>query len=415
MKSKVILRVSTAIIALVSVVYLFSFSPADSKSSADSKSQDPTAAVAERDVYYPGTEELAPDEMRVVALGTGMPNARPKQAAASFLVELGNGEKFIFDAGTGSSERLSAMMIPYDYLDKVFVGHLHADHIGDLDAIWVGGVLANRQKPLRLWGPSGPEPDLGTKYMAERMVEMYKWDAKSRLGNVNTVGFKLEINEFDYKGINKLIYNENGVEIYSIPAVHALDGSVSFILKWNGLKFAFSSDTYPNKWWIEYTKGSDLAIHECFLPPVQMVTKQKFPPADGLNVATQVHTSPSMFGKVMSEMQPRKAVAYHVFNDFDTNPVITKEVRRTYDGDFDLAVDYMVWNVTKDKITTRMASINEDIWPMPSTTEKLPANPDDKYGFSDFITSGRVVYKDVIDAYYKEVNEIFGTNIPTPN
>ena len=51
------------------------------------------------DVYYPGTEELAPDEMRVVALGTGMPNARPKQAAACWLVELGNGDKFIFDLG----------------------------------------------------------------------------------------------------------------------------------------------------------------------------------------------------------------------------------------------------------------------------------------------------------------------------
>ena len=49
------------------------------------------------DVYYPGTEELGPNEMRVVALGTGMPNARPKQAAAAWLVELGNGDKFLFD------------------------------------------------------------------------------------------------------------------------------------------------------------------------------------------------------------------------------------------------------------------------------------------------------------------------------
>jgi len=39
------------------------------------------------------------------------------------------------------------MKIPYDYLDKVFIGHLHADHFGDLDALWVGGVLAIRQRP----------------------------------------------------------------------------------------------------------------------------------------------------------------------------------------------------------------------------------------------------------------------------
>jgi hypothetical protein len=38
-------------------------------------------AVQERETYYPGTEELASNEMRVTACGTGMPNARPKQAA----------------------------------------------------------------------------------------------------------------------------------------------------------------------------------------------------------------------------------------------------------------------------------------------------------------------------------------------
>ena len=56
------------------------------------------------DVYYPGTEALAPDEMRVIACGTGMPTPRLKQAAGCFLVELGNGEKFIFDMGEGSYE-----------------------------------------------------------------------------------------------------------------------------------------------------------------------------------------------------------------------------------------------------------------------------------------------------------------------
>ena len=85
-------------------------------------SPSPTSPLAEREVYYPGSEALAPDEMRVVACATGMPNSRPKQAAACFLVELGNGDKFIFDIGSGSAERLSAMKIPYDYLDKVSSG-----------------------------------------------------------------------------------------------------------------------------------------------------------------------------------------------------------------------------------------------------------------------------------------------------
>ena len=43
----------------------------------------PVEPVPDRDVYYPGTEPIAPDEMRIVACGKGMPSVRPKQAAAS--------------------------------------------------------------------------------------------------------------------------------------------------------------------------------------------------------------------------------------------------------------------------------------------------------------------------------------------
>jgi ribonuclease Z len=71
------------------IITLLAFSPPPESS--------PVKALSEREVYYPGTEDLASDEMRVVALGTGMPNARPKQAAACWLVELGNGDKFLFD------------------------------------------------------------------------------------------------------------------------------------------------------------------------------------------------------------------------------------------------------------------------------------------------------------------------------
>ncbi len=74
---------------LLSVVVLF-LSPSFSLAASDIL-KTPTGTVLDRDVYYPGTEELGRDEMRVIACGTGMPNARPKQAASCWLVELGNG------------------------------------------------------------------------------------------------------------------------------------------------------------------------------------------------------------------------------------------------------------------------------------------------------------------------------------
>ena len=37
-----------------------------------------------RDAYFPNSEDLNANEMRVIACGTGMPTARPSQAAACF-------------------------------------------------------------------------------------------------------------------------------------------------------------------------------------------------------------------------------------------------------------------------------------------------------------------------------------------
>jgi len=135
-----------------------------------------------------------------------MPTARPSQAAACFLVELGNGDKFLFDLGAGSAERIAALQIPYNYLDKIFLSHLHLDHFGDLAAIFVGGALSGRQKPLRVWGPSGAKPEYGTKYALENLRRMVSWDVSGRQGLVDERGYHMDVKEFDYKGVNQVVY-----------------------------------------------------------------------------------------------------------------------------------------------------------------------------------------------------------------
>ncbi len=371
----------------------------------------PTGIVDDRDVYYPGTEAIASDEMRIVALGTGMPNARPKQAAACWLVELGNGDKFLFDIGSGCHERLAAQKIPYDYLDKVFIGHLHVDHMGDLPTFWLGGTVANRLVPLRIWGPSGHAPEYGTQRAMELMEQMYLWDISTRSGVIDFRGGELDVTEFPFDGINEVIYNENGVIIRSIPAVHGLDGAVSFILEWNGLTFVYGSDTIPNKWYIEHAKGADVAVHECFLPPPLLVTKQGFAPMEALMVGTQGHTSPEQFGKVMSLVEPRLAIGYHFFNDFDTEPEVRRRVRKLYDGPLALALDYMVFNVTKDDIQVRMSSIDEDIWPSPPLKTKNPPDTSKAIPFSAFTISGVEAFPEVTQPLFDEINEMYGTDI----
>ncbi len=94
--------------------------------------------------YFPNTELLGPDEMRITALGTGMPNQTRAAVSISYLVELGNGDKFLFDVGAGSLANLFSLRPDFAKLDKVFASHLHVDHVGDFMGLHIGGWLSGR-------------------------------------------------------------------------------------------------------------------------------------------------------------------------------------------------------------------------------------------------------------------------------
>ena len=361
--------------------------------------------------YYPGTEELAPNEMRIISCGTGMPTPRPSQAASCWLVELGNGDKFIFDIGSMSSDNIVALGIPYDYLDKIFLSHLHTDHFGDLASFYVGSWLMNRQVPLNVYGPSGEKPELGTAHAIKHMQEMVRWDVEGRNGRLPPSGRKLIVHEFDYRAENEIVYNKNGVVIRSWPAIHVIDGPVSYSLEWNGLKFVFGGDTYPNNWFIKYAQGADLAIHEAFIAVPEMIEKFKWPVDRSLEVATQIHTAPPAFGRVMSEVKPRMAVAYHFFNDFDTAPDILEGIRSTYDGPLTLANDMLAWNVTAEDIRVREVVFPEAVWPPRGTKKPEPIDTSIVKTESEFINSGKADVSEQIDAIYKRANERYGTNL----
>lgn len=285
-----------------------------------------------------------------------------------------------------------------------------------------------RQKPLQVWGPNGPVPELGTAYAVEKLQEMYTWDLAGRVGMVDFRGYEIEVNEFDYKGENAIIYDDNGVKIRSFPAIHSLDGPVSFSLEWNGLKFVFGSDTYPNKWFIEYARDADLVVHECFVAVPDLVKKMGFTPEQALVVGTQIHTAPEAFGKLMSEIKPRMAVAYHFFKDFDTTAEVNDRIRTTYDGPLSLAEDFMVWNVTKDEIRVRMAIVEEHTWAPPLVGQPELPRDDDRENYSndmnvpveamfytDFIKNGRWgEVDDVLRAVYDEASEVLGREFEYP-
>ena len=316
-----------------------------------------------REHYFPNTEPLAHDEMRVIALGTGRPFLRPSQANAGWLVELGNGDKFQFDFGYGTQTNFGALEIPYQDITAYFATHLHTDHVGSFAQIWVGSWTGGRTHPLEVYGPSGSLPKYGMKHFVEKQIESYAWDTDTRVGLLPAVGAEVNVHEFDFSKTH-VIYDKNGVKVTSFPAVHIFDGAVSLRLDWNGLSFVYSGDTTPSQFFVDNAKNADLVIHETFNTVTQLVNRSGYDDRSAKGIGTMAHSDPAEAGKVLELINPRLAVAFHFFNDFDTGPEIAEAIRTHYKGPLSLAKDMMVWNVRKDEpILTRMAVTSQDVWP----------------------------------------------------
>ncbi len=181
-------------------------------------------------------------------------------------------------------------------------------------------------------------------------------------------GGEIVAHEFDFSK-TAVIYYENGVRITSFPAIHIRDGSVSFRLDWNGLSFVFGGDSAPNEWFLKEAKGTDLVVHECFFTPEQWMEIAGFPYKQAYWVTSVIHTPPEGFGKIMSAVKPRMAVAYHYWNHRDIELELFEGVRKTYDGPLAMAADMTIFNVTKDNIEVREVSFNHEAWAQGTSTE----------------------------------------------
>jgi len=349
----------------------------------------PNVVAPDRYVYYPGTEVLAKDEVRVIACGTGMPDARRGQASACFLFEFGNGEKILFDIGTGSMRNINSLMIPAEYLTKIIISHLHTDHWADLASLWAGGWTAGRPVPLEVWGPSGQTPEMGTKHAIEGFLQAFNWDYQTRAYKITPIPGSIDVHEFDYKAVNKVIYRDKGITVRSIPAIHVGDGPVSFIIEYAGMKLVFGGDTSPNKWFVEHATNADFVIHEAFGLPEYFVKDYNQPPQLAWRACCEFHTSPQAFGKIISTIKPRHAVSYHSFEEALDG--IRAGIRETYDGPLSVATDMMVWNITKDKIVERMAVSPDRASGVPGPTLQSPPERGRPSPMSDFIANGEWV------------------------
>lgn len=344
--------------------------------------------------FHPG-EPLDPNEMRITFLGSSDPPPRLAQSMMSIFVEVGNArgasDQFIFDCGSGVVGRYNAAKITFARMDKIFLTHLHGDHMSDLTHIYCFGPSVDRKSPLYVWGPGpsrvkSPMPPRrlyhdGTRSYCEHLRAALRWHTESFSFQPTSYasyrpptrkswglpcdpvpvgddapndGFALVPIELDWTkygrtpGDNVAYDNRaSGVRITHFPVIHTRKGAIGYKLEWNGLSMIYTGDTKPEYRSIEQAKnggkGVDVFIHEMVVPADVWALKtlgindpSEVPPAlweAALNASLQVqnssHTPQGAFGYLLTQIEPRPrlAVATHFPVEDDTVDSALQSVR----------------------------------------------------------------------------------------
>jgi ribonuclease Z len=313
-------------------------------------------------VYFAGQEPLAADEMRIIALGTGYPSRRG-QGAAGFMVELGNGEVFIFDAGAGTNAAFNHMAVPYNKANKFFISHYHIDHIADLIVYYDYGQPNGRLEPMHIYGPEGETREMGMDALVENIYRMAAWHDAVKFARLDVRAFDMQAHQFQARE-PEVVYDEDGVKITAFPVPHGIYGAVGFRLEWKGLSMVFAGDCEPSSLTVENSQDLDVLIHEIFNPPETYMEKLGWSEIQSKLVAWTMHTAPEAAGLVFEAAQPKLAVGFHGMVASGTPQPLHDRLRTAYSGPFVMAQDFTVINVTPQQIVTRMTHFEPGAMPV---------------------------------------------------
>ena len=320
----------------------------------------PTPGLKNNNMYYPGTEELGKAEMRISFVGSTPFPPRREQAGTCIMVELGNGKRFFFDFGSGCMRNIVAMQMPIGLINDIFLTHLHVDHYADLPYMLpFTATMGLRFKPLRVTGPSGRTPELGTKAMIENMRKMLRWHLEEFDTCPAGDGFEVEVNEFDFRKENEVCYDQDGVTVRHWPRSHGKDGASAYRLDWNGLSFVWTGDGRPDELTIKYAKGVDVFVTESQTDIGHLLALKLGSPVELINYVLDTHHTPHYAaGYLMQQIQPRIGMMTHVEYEPDLAGELVAGVRAHWDGLFVVgAPDVKVVNITKEAIWVRDASL----------------------------------------------------------
>jgi ribonuclease Z len=214
--------------------------------------------------------------MKIVFLGTGAAvPSKTRKLSSIAIIRKNSGEILILDAGEGMQYQIINAQLNLMKISKIFISHLHGDHIFGLPGLILTLRMYQRTKPLYLYGPPGI-----TNFL----------EAVNSIAGVLNTEFELIISEIR----EGLVVEEKEYIVESTLADHEID------------TFAFSiiEKSYPGKFYPE--KARELGI-----PEGQLWSKLKAGESIQLQDGRIINSS-----EVVGPSRPGRKITYSV----DTRP-----------------------------------------------------------------------------------------------
>jgi ribonuclease Z len=286
-------------------------------------------------------QEPKSEGLKVTLLGTGVgPPVRLDQFGASTLVEAG-GKRLLFDCGRGATIRLVQAGIPIGSITRVFLTHLHSDHIIQLPDLlltgWVGPP--GRTSPLEVWGPDGTRDMMSALETAFAVDIHMRRDVDEKL---SAEGIRVQSHDIK-EGV---VLDEDGVKVTAFLVDHGpVVPAFGYRVDYRGHSVALSGDTRLSENLIQHAAGVDVLIHEA----IDAVTARARSTNLALTEAVIAHhATPEQAGQVFARVKPRLAVYSHA----PATPTVMDQTRKTYAGPLEGAEDLLTIEIG-DQISVR--------------------------------------------------------------
>ena len=269
------------------------------------------------------------EAIHVYLLGTGSPSLSTSRHGICTLIRAG-GQWLLFDLGRGALQRMYEAGVPVPELNRVFLTHLHSDHICGFPDFWMTGwFVLHREHPIEVHGPEG------TARFIDGMREMHHFDLaiRPRYETAAADGRDLRVHEF----AEGVVFERDGLKVSAFLVDHGpVKPAYGFRVDWNGRSVVLSGDTTICEGVMRNAEGCDLLIHE-----IGAASRRQLDGNEITRRIMSIHTSPEQMAQVCARSRPRLTLLNHVSVWRVTQYDILDRVRAGYDGAVEMALDRM--------------------------------------------------------------------------